>query len=321
MFPEATYTRVEKMEVVKGWENIPPAWRGACLTIGNFDGVHLGHQYIFDKVRREAKDKGVPSVILTFDPHPKMIIHPEIRPFYLITTLEEKLELMGRHGISACVVIKFDEAFARTTAGEFVRGILVEKLQAQKVFIGHDYTFGRGKEGNDAFLMEQGRRFGFEVEVMAAFTLNGVVVSSTLIRKAILVGEVRNARQYLGRPYSIKGKVIEGHHRGKNLGFPTANLAPEKALLPPDGVYAVKVKVDGLSLNGAMNIGTNPTFGDEKRSIEVFLLDFEGDIYGREVEVFFFDRVREERKFPSIDELVKQIALDVAKTREMLSIS
>ncbi|MCX7983187.1 MAG: bifunctional riboflavin kinase/FAD synthetase [Syntrophales bacterium] len=307
------------MEVISGWENIPPSLKGAYLTIGNFDGVHLGHQFIFEKLRREAAEHKVPSVVITFEPHPKMIIHPEIRPFYLITTLEEKLNLIGEHGINCCVVIPFDPSFAQTTAGEFVKKILVEKLHVKKVFIGHDYTFGRGKEGNETFLIEQGKILGFEVEVLTPFTLNGIVISSTRVRKAILSGEMHQAAQYLGRPYNLKGVVVEGHGRGQELGFPTANIAPEKVLIPPDGVYAVKVKMDHTWLKGAMNIGTNPTFGDEKRTLEVFLLDFEGNIYGRRVDVYFVDRIREERKFPSIDELINQITLDVARVREILA--
>lgn len=306
------------METVTGWENIPSSANGAFVTIGNFDGVHIGHQYIFEKLSREAKERGVPSVVITFEPHPKMIIHPEIRPFYLITTLEEKLELIERHGIDTCLVIPFDENFAQTTAAEFVEKILLRQLRVRRLFIGHDYTFGRGKEGNVSYLTAQGARLGFEVEVMAPFTLNGVVVSSTRVRKAILAGEMSQVTKYLGRPYNLKGKVIEGHRRGQKLGFPTANIAPEKILVPPDGVYAVKVKMNGLLLNGALNIGTNPTFGDESRSIEVFILDFDGDIYGQRLEVFFIDRVREERRFSSVEELIRQITLDVERTREIL---
>jgi len=307
------------MEVIKGWENVPDYLRGAYVTIGNFDGVHRGHQYIFSKLAKEAAKNKAPSVVITFDPHPKMVIHPEIRPFYLITILREKLELIAQMGIEACLVIPFDKAFARITAGEFISRILVEKFAVRKVIIGHDYTFGRGKEGNDVFLIREGKRLGFDVEVMEAFTLNGVVISSTEVRRAILAGEVGKAAHYLGRPYHVKGTVIEGHRRGQKLGFPTANIAPEKELLPPDGVYAVKVLKNGNIYLGAMNIGTNPTFGDVARSMEVFLFDFEGDLYGETVEVFFIERVREERKFPSVEELVKQIAQDVARTKEILS--
>lgn len=307
------------MKVVTGWDNIPAQLRGAYVTIGNFDGVHRGHQYIFDRLCEEARIEKAPTVVITFDPHPKMIIHPERRPFYLLTTLEEKIFYISCHGVEACVIIPFTKEFSQMTAGDFVGRILVEKLGVRKVVIGHDYTFGRGKEGNEAFLIERGNRWGFTVEVIPPFTLNGVVVSSTRIREAILAGNVSIAAMYLGRPYHVKGTIIAGHHRGSKLGFPTANIAPEKILVPADGVYAVRVHLGGVMYGGVMNIGTNPTFDDGERSLEVFLLDFTGEIYGREIEVLFIERLRGERKFPSPEELIKQIATDVDRAKEILA--
>jgi len=192
------------------------------------------------------------------------------------------------------------------------------KARREKIFIGHDYTFGRGKGGNETFLIDEGARSGFTVEVIPPFTEEGVVISSTRIREAILAGNVALAARYLGRLYNLKGTIIPGHHRGEKLGFPTANMSPEKILIPADGVYVVEVLLGAVTYGGVMNIGNNPTFEDVERSLEVFLLDFEGDIYGKEMEVFFVERLRGERKFPTAAELVAQITQDVKRAREIL---
>jgi riboflavin kinase/FMN adenylyltransferase len=299
------------MDVIRGSENISAGLQGAVVTIGNFDGVHLGHQYIFRHLIAEAHRERRPAVVISFDPHPKMILHPERRPFYLITSLEEKIRHLSNLGIDALILIPFSLDYARTTAEEFILGFLWERLRIRKILIGQDYTFGRGKEGNEAFLTASGGRLGFEVQVLSAF-------SSTRIRNALLAGEVRYAASLLGRPYNLAGEVISGSHRGVSLGFPTANIRPDKELVPPSGVYAVHVILEGNRHRGVLNIGFNPTFADRKLSIEVHIFDFNENIYGKHLDVLFIERLRDEIRFASPGELVAQIDRDIARVREIL---
>jgi riboflavin kinase/FMN adenylyltransferase len=306
------------MEVIRGSENIPDRLKGAFVTIGNFDGVHLGHRFIFRRLVKEAHHEKRPAVAISFDPHPKMVLHPERRPFYLITSPEEKIRLLAGLGIDAFILIPFSVEYARTTAEEFVRGILWERLRIRRILIGHDYTFGRGREGNEAFLIEAGCRLGFEVEVMNAFCAGDIVISSTKIREALLAGEVRFAATLLGRPYNLAGRVISGNQRGIRLGFPTANIAPDKELVPARGVYAVRVLREGKSHDGVVNIGFNPTFADKKRSVEVHIFDFHEDIYGESIEILFIERIRDEVRFESPEKLIAQIDRDIARARKIL---
>jgi riboflavin kinase/FMN adenylyltransferase len=307
------------MEVIRGSENIPAGLRGAVVTIGNFDGVHLGHQHIFRQLIAEAHKERRPAVVISFDPHPKMVLHPERRPFYLITSLEEKIRHLSNLGIDALILIPFSLDYARTTADEFVSGFLWERLRIRKILIGHDYTFGLGKEGNKAFLTAAGGRLGFEVEVLGAFQVGETTISSTRIRKALLAGEVRYAASLLGRPYNLAGEVISGSHRGAGLGFPTANIRPDKELIPPSGVYAVHVLIEGKGHQGVLNIGFNPTFADQKLSIEVHIFDFNENIYGKPLDVLFVERLRDEIHFASPGELVAQIEKDIVRVREILA--
>jgi riboflavin kinase/FMN adenylyltransferase len=306
------------MDVIRGSENISAGLQGAVVTIGNFDGVHLGHQYIFRHLIAEAHRERRPAVVISFDPHPKMILHPERRPFYLITSLEEKIRHLSNLGIDALILIPFSLDYARTTAEEFILGFLWERLRIRKILIGQDYTFGRGKEGNEAFLTASGGRLGFEVQVLSAFKAGETTISSTRIRNALLAGEVRYAASLLGRPYNLAGEVISGSHRGVSLGFPTANIRPDKELVPPSGVYAVHVILEGNRHRGVLNIGFNPTFADRKLSIEVHIFDFNENIYGKHLDVLFIERLRDEIRFASPGELVAQIDRDIARVREIL---
>lgn len=306
------------MEVIKGSEQIPVGLRGAVVTIGNFDGVHLGHRYIFRRLIAEAHQERRSAVVISFDPHPKMVLHPERRPFFLITSLEEKIRHLANLGIDALILIPFSLDYARTTAEEFVFGFLWEKLQIRKIFIGHDYTFGWGKEGNEAFLTAAGSRLGFEVEVLSAFRVGETIISSTRIRNALLAGEVRFAASLLGRPYNLSGLVIPGSHRGAGLGFPTANIQPDKELIPPRGVYAVRVLLEGRGHQGVLNIGFNPTFSGLKLSIEVHILDFDENIYGKQLDLLFVERLRDEVRFAGPGELIAQIQRDIVTAREIL---
>ncbi len=306
------------MDVIRGIEEIPPHLRCAVVTIGNFDGIHLGHQLIIRRLVEEARRENCPAVVISFDPHPKMVLHPERRPFYLITSLEEKIHLLAGLDVDAFILVPFSLEYARTTAEEFVRGVLAERLHIRKIIIGHDYTFGRGKEGNEAFLSTFGKRLGFDVEVMNAVRVGVTTVSSTRIREALLAGEVRLAASLLGRPYNLGGRVVPGQRRGVRLGFPTANIHPDKELVPARGVYAVHVLLEGIRRQGALSIGINPTFTDGKRSIEVHILDFHEAIYDKALDMLFIERLRDEIRFANPEELIAQIDRDIVRVREIL---
>jgi riboflavin kinase/FMN adenylyltransferase len=307
------------MNVFNSLDEISDDFRGAVATIGNFDGVHLGHQYIFQKVILHARQEKSRAVVITFEPHPKMVLHPERKPFYLITSLEEKIARVAETGMDGLLLIPFSLEFSHTTAREFVRSILWDRLRISKIYIGHDYTFGRGREGNETSLAVAGEQLGFAVEVVSAFKVGEAVISSTLTRNMILEGRVKEAALYLGRPYNLSGEVISGHRRGRDLGFPTANLRPDKALIPARGIYAVRLLLEGKARQGVLNIGFNPTFSDNALSVEVHIFDFDEDIYGKRLEILFIDRIRDEMKFDGPAQLVEQIRRDVETAGKILS--
>ncbi len=306
------------MKVIKAGAKIPADVQGAFITVGNFDGVHLGHRQILQELIREAARAGRKALLVTFDPHPKMILHPERRPFYLLTTLEEKLILLEELGLDAVILISFSLDYAGTTAESFIVDFLWRDLQVRKLFIGHDYKFGRKKEGNADVLTAYGKRLGFEVSVIDAVAAGDNIVSSTKIRESILAGDVRKATALLGRPYNVSGAVVKGKGRGASLGFPTANIEPEKELLPARGVYAALVKLAGASYRAVLNIGINPTFGESSLTLEVHLLNFHGDLYGKLLDVQFIERLREERKFSGPEELIGQMIKDREAAQEIL---
>jgi riboflavin kinase/FMN adenylyltransferase len=306
------------MIIFRSTEEIKNDFRSSFVTIGNFDGVHLSHRHICRKLADEAKVAGAKSLVITFDPHPKMILHPDIRPFFLITTLDEKLNLLAECGIDATLIIPFSPDYAKTTAREFVYETLGQKLAIKKIIIGHDYTFGQNKKGNDAYLISAGQELGFDVEVIDAFKVGEDIVSSTLIRNFILKGEVAAAAKLLGRWYNVAGNVVTGFGRGVKLGFPTANIEPEKELLPPAGIYAAFVTVEGKRYMAALNIGEKPTFADYTFTFEAHLLNFEGDLRGKRLNTEFVEKLRDIIKFDSPEMLKKQIAADVEKVKILL---
>lgn len=306
------------MIVFRSTDHITQDFRGSFVTIGNFDGVHLSHRFICRKLASEAKAAGVKSLIITFDPHPKMVLHPDIRPFYLITTLEEKLKLLNECGIEGVLIIPFSLDYSRITAAEFVKDFLGGKLAVKKIIVGHDYTFGRGKEGNSDYLIACGREMGFAVEVVDAAKAGDDIISSTLIRNLILKGHFPLVRNLLGRFYNVAGIVVTGKGRGVGLGFPTANIEPEKELLPPAGIYAAFASVEGTRYMAALNIGEKPTFADYTFTFEVHLLDFSGDLRGKKLNTEFVEKIRDIVKFDNPEMLKKQIAADVEKAKSIL---
>jgi len=305
------------MIIYKSIAEVTEKLRHPVATIGNFDGVHLGHREIFKRVRELARKADGVSVVVTFAPHPLQVLAPE-KGVKLITSPREKAALIEASGIDYLLEIPFDAAFAALSAREFVERVLVGALGIEHLVIGYDYAFGRGREGDVTLLRELGGRYGYTVELLPAVANGDTIYSSTKVRELVTRGDVKNVVAVLGRHYFISGVVVHGQHRGRGLGFPTANLETEDDLLPEVGVYAVKVRIGSELYDGACNIGSNPTFRNERVTLEVFLFDFDGDLYGKEVSVFFLDRLRGEKRFPSLDALKAAIAADVAHCREIL---
>lgn len=307
------------MEVFVGIENITRIIRNPALTIGNFDGVHRGHQALFQRIKEWARKLNGESVVMTFHPQPLQVLAPETGP-PLITLHERKLELIASCGIDVTIVIPFDRKFSQISAPSFVKDILVDKIGVKAMIVGYDYRFGHGRHGDIDFLRQMGDEHGFIVDIVSGVQVEDMVVSSTLIRQLILGGDLKEAGRLLGRPYEVSGTVITGRRRGgRLLGFPTANIRLTGQACPRPGVYAVEAEVNGSSYGGAANLGYNPTFGDDELSLEVHILDFDKDIYGSPISVRFIDRLRDEVRFSGVEELVRQIRKDVEKARQILA--
>ena len=306
------------MKIITDLQQIREPIERAYVTIGNFDGVHLGHQMLFSEVVGKAYRHGGTSVAVTFDPHPLKVLRPEgIR---LISTTSQKIELIRLAGIDVLVIIPFTREFAATTARDFVERILVGTIGVTELVVGYDYAFGRGREGNIDFLREQGRRLGFPVTVVEAHYENGMLVSSTKIRELVSEGRMRDVRLLLGRYYQIHGEVQRGKQRGgRELGFPTANLKlSEEDLCPRRGVYVTQVAHGGQVYGSVTNIGYNPTFNENKLVAETHIFNFSKEIYGQPIKVNFIRYLRGERKFAGIEELAAQIRIDIAAARQIL---
>jgi riboflavin kinase / FMN adenylyltransferase len=295
------------------------AFSRTVVTIGNFDGVHLGHRAIIGRVTQRARELKAQAVAVTFEPHPLKVLRPEIN-LPLLTTPEQKLKLLEEAGLDAVVVLPFSREFATIPAREFVIQYFCERLQVREVVVGHDYGFGRGREGNIDLLREMGQAHGFTVQVVWAVEAEGAVVSSSLIRALLRLGKVTEASRLLGRRYRVTGEVVRGKGRGaKLLGVPTANLRSVNELLPASGIYAVRVHRGGDIINGVANIGTCPTFDNQELSLEAHLLDFAADLYGETLEVEFAVRLRGEQKFSSLEALAAQIHRDIDHARGLLA--
>ena len=305
------------MQIITGMNIYGKILEASVVTIGNFDGVHRGHAEIFAHLKRKSMALGLPSVVVTFEPHPLKILAPESAPL-LITTFEQKAALIAESGIDYLIVVPFSTELSRMPANDFVLKVLCSPLGMRHIIIGHDYAFGRGREGNFKTLESLGGPNGFTLEDLPPIGESGVVFSSSLVRSAVADGDMAAAAHILGRYYQISGTVEHGREIGRALGFPTANVATPNELLPSDGVYAVMVQVEGQRVKGACNIGCNPTFGAKTRTIEVFLLDFSGRMYDHKVTVHFVQRLRPEKKFSDTASLKAAIALDVASTRKIL---
>lgn len=290
------------------------------LTQGTFDGVHFGHQKILRQVVDEALQIGGVSVLLTFYPHPRLVLYPDDNELKLLSTIEEKVDLVSALGIDYLIIMPFTQELSRLRADEFVRDILLEKLHLTKLIIGYDHRFGRNREGGMQEMVLFSETYGFELEEIPAQDISESIVSSTKIRQALLNGEVHQAGKYLGTAYVLRGKVEEGMQRGTTIGYPTANIRVNSSykLIPKNGVYAVWVYIDEKKFEGMLNIGYNPTFDDKKWSVEVHLFDFNQNVYHKEITVAFVSRTRDEQKFDDLQSLINQLKEDEKEIRAIL---
>jgi riboflavin kinase/FMN adenylyltransferase len=308
------------VEVVRGVSELARATAPSSVTIGFFDGVHLGHRQVIGRTVDAAGDRGMASVAITFDRHPREVFSPGREP-RLLTTLERKVDLISRTGVDALVVLEFTDEFSRWTAEEFVDRILVDGLAARHVVVGDNFTFGFRAAGTVPVLRELGAERGFDVDGVGMMTIGDRVVSSTSIRQSLTEGDLEWPEEALGRRFVLDGHVVRGAGRGTGLGWPTANLQTlPRLLLPGEGVYAGRALHRDSGYRAAINVGTNPTFGQEPVHLEAFLLDFSGDLVGEPLAIEFWERLRDEVRFEAVDELSRQIEADVARTREVVSL-
>jgi riboflavin kinase/FMN adenylyltransferase len=308
------------MRILRHPAALEPAERGSVVAIGNFDGVHLGHQIVIGRAGEIARGLGAPLAVLTFEPHPYHVFHPEAPPFRL-TPLRGKARALEALGVELLFVLHFDLAFAQVSAEDFARQVVVEGVQARHVLVGYDFHFGHKRRGTPALLQDLGAALGFGVTTVAPLaTAGGAVYSSTRIREHLAQGRPREAAALLGRPFEIEARVETGDRRGRTIGFPTANLALGEFLRPAGGVYAVRIAIEGEPAwrDGVANLGTRPTVGGSDLRLEAHLFDFAGDLYGKHLRVALVDHLRPERKFAGLEELKAQIAADASRARAVL---
>ncbi len=306
------------MRIVRGLKNVTERFSNPVLTLGNFDGVHLGHQAIFKKVVTRAREIGGTSIAFTFEPHPLKVIAPERSP-RLLNTFHGKMKLLAAAGLEVVICANFTRTFADQNPEDFAREVLHEKIGVREVYVGYDYAFGKGREGSIESLKRMGNAYGFAVSVIEAVQVDGLIVSSSVIRDLVAAGKVAEAARMLGRYYAIDGEVVHGAQRGQKLGFPTANLNTANELVPGHGVYAVRAVVEGRLQNGVASIGIRPTFDSGPASVEVYLFDFQGDLYGKQMEVSFIKQLRGEERFADAESLMRQIRRDVETAKRVLA--
>jgi riboflavin kinase / FMN adenylyltransferase len=307
----------------RGLDAVPSGWGRSVVTVGVFDGVHRGHQQLIGAAVAAGRERGLPTVLITFDPHPAEVVRPGSHPARL-TSLPRRADLVAELGVDAFLVLPFTAELARMTPAEFAHEVLVERLHAAAVLVGRNFTFGHRAAGNVAMLTEFGGRFGFTVEGVELTTDNArdhITFSSTYVRACIDAGDVEAAAAALGRPHRVEGVVVHGYRRGRELGFPTANIAsPPYTALPADGVYAGRFVIAGRHLPAAVSVGSNPTFSGTVRTVEAYVLDVDEDFYGHEVGVDLIARLRGQERYDDLGALVAAIENDVARTRVVLGV-
>jgi riboflavin kinase/FMN adenylyltransferase len=298
-----------------------PDFRNGILTIGTFDGVHQGHQEIIHRINRLAADKDGESIIMTFHPHPRLVINPDDTTLKLINTLDEKIDLLERYGVNNLIIVPFSREFSQQPARMYVEDFLWKNIHPKVVVIGYDHRFGNNREGGIDLITEMGKELGFEVEEIEKQQVDNIDVSSTKVRTALMEGDIEQATHLLGHYFSFEGIVVKGEQRGRELGYPTANIevGNRNKLIPATGIYAVKVYNSGTEFGGMMSIGYNPTFDGKEKTIEVNIFDFERTIYGEKIKVEMVAWLRPEAKFSSVEELVKQIQQDEIDSKKLLN--
>ncbi|MGI3016485.1 bifunctional riboflavin kinase/FAD synthetase [Shewanella algae] len=307
------------MELIRGIHNILPAHRGCVLTIGNFDGVHRGHAEVIANLVKKARHFGLPATLMTFEPQPQELFRGQDAPARL-SLLRDKVKQLAELGIDRLVCVNFNQKFAQMPAKEFVEELLVRKLGVKYLVVGDDFCFGRARQGNFELLRSAGEQHGFAVVSTQSFLVGDHRVSSTMVRDALAKGNLEQARRLLGHPYTLSGKVAHGKKLGRTLGFPTANIAMKRKVVPVRGVFAVRLWWDGSEqYDGVANVGFRPTVQGQNCQLEVHLFDFEGDLYGRKVEVELVAKIRDEKPFESLEALKKQIMNDADEARALLS--
>ncbi len=310
------------MHVFRHFENLPDEVRGASVAVGNFDGVHLGHQAVIGEAGRVARDQGIPWAVLSFEPHPRSLFTTDQEPFRL-TPFRIKARHVEALGVDNMIILHFDHEFAGLSADDFVKKVLVKGLGARHVVSGYDFVFGHKRAGNCELLLHKGKEEGFDFTCVSAVDDGETIYSSTRVRRYLKVGDPRGAANLLGRPFEIEGRVEHGDARGRTIGFPTANLHLGEYLRPALGVYAVRAGIDEGAdtrwLEGVANFGNRPTFDKNDTIFEVHLFDFDGDLYGRHLRIALVDFLREEKKFDGLDDLKAQIALDSNNARQILA--
>jgi riboflavin kinase/FMN adenylyltransferase len=288
----------------------PPQY--SVVTSGTFDGVHLGHQKILGRLKELAARKQGETVLLTYWPHPRLILQPEDNSLRLLTTLTEKVKLLEELGVDHLIILPFTKELSQMSSEEFIREILVEKVQTKTLVIGYDHKFGKNREGSFEYLKSHSHLFGFDMEEISRQDVDDLAVSSTKIRTALAQGDISTASKYLGRPYFLSGQVVKGQQIGRSIGFPTANIqvVDKYKLLPRDGAYAVYAHVEAIRYKAILNIGDRPTVDGKKKTIEAHLIDFDGDVYGQELSIHFQEFLREEERFENLDALKNQLVMD-----------
>jgi len=292
--------------------NKMPIFKNAIVSQGTFDGVHLAHKKIIERLQQIASIKDGETVLITFEPHPRMVLFPEDHGLQLLSTLNEKIHLLEKAGVDHLIILPFTKEFSRQSSEQFIRKILVNKIKTNTLVIGYDHRFGKNREGSFEHLNESSSLYGFEVEEIPEQDIDEVAVSSTKIRNALLNNDIQTAQKYLGNNYSLEGNVVKGKQLGRTIGYPTANIAIENTfkLIPQDGVYAVWVWYNKAKFGGMLNIGNNPTIADKGRSIEVNIFDFKKEIYTEMLKIEFVCKLRNEEKFNGLDSLKEQLNLD-----------
>ena len=308
------------MKVYKNIEDFIPI-KNAVVTTGTFDGVHTGHRVIISRINKIAKEIGGESVIITFYPHPQLVLHPEEKNIFVLNTQEEKIKLLENCGIDYLIIIPFTKEFASISYLDFIKNILIDKLHVKRLVIGYDHHFGNERKGSLQHLMDYGSKYNFEVEQISAQKISDTEVSSTKIRRALLSGDITTANNYLGYEYFFRGCVVHGNHIGTSIGYPTANIEisePYK-LIPANGVYAVIVELDNLKYDGMMNIGMRPTINGKNVTIEINIFNFDKNIYSEFLNVYVIEKLRDEIKFSGLEKLKEQLLNDKKTAKKILS--